>query len=230
MAVNLNLMQTGQVLFWAGDFSSAANFGELWNPANNVITDVPNPFSNIFCSANVHLADGRLLVAGGHDKASGALGLANSNIFDPVTRTWQNLPNMAFRRWYPTTTMLGERKGHHHLGLSRPTNRCTSIFPVTLDPVAKTWTQLTNARMSIPQYPMVYLLPDGRLLQSGTTEEKDRHAHARSQYANLDYDRLAAARWRQRRAVRAWSHPEDRQFGGRQRSSPAPLRWRRATC
>ena len=36
--------------------------------------------------------------------------------------------------------------------------------------MAKTWTQLNSARMSIPQYPMVYLLADGRLLQSGTTE------------------------------------------------------------
>src|SRR6185436_14496384 len=68
VAVNLNLMHTGQTLFWAGDFASAPNYGELWNPQNNQITDVPNPFSNIFCSANVHLADGRLLVAGGHDK------------------------------------------------------------------------------------------------------------------------------------------------------------------
>ena len=52
VAVNLNLMHTGQALFWAGDFSSAPNYGELWNPANNAITDVPNPFSNIFCSAS----------------------------------------------------------------------------------------------------------------------------------------------------------------------------------
>ena len=169
VAVNLNLMHTGKLLFWAGDFASAANYGELWNPANNAITDVPNPFSNIFCSANVHLADGSLLVAGGHDKAGGILGIADSNTFDPVTQTWHNLPDMAFKRWYPTLTMLGDGKA---IILSGSVNS-ESVFvetPELFDPVAKTWTQLTNAKMSIPQYPMVYLLADGRLLQSGTTE------------------------------------------------------------
>ena len=169
VAVNLNLMHTTQLLFWAGDFESAANYGELWNPQNNVITDVPNPFSNIFCSAAVHLADGRLLVAGGHDKANGLMGLAESNLFDPVTQTWQHLPNMAYRRWYPTLTMLGNGKALILAG-SENSETVNVEIPELFDPVAKTWTKLNNAAMSIPQYPMVYLLADGRLLQSGTTE------------------------------------------------------------
>ncbi len=169
VAVNLNLLYTGQTIFWAGDFSSAANYGELWNPANNVITDVPNPYSNIFCSANVHLADGKLLVAGGHDKANGTLGIADSNTFDPVTQTWQNLPDMAYRRWYPTLTALGDGKAIIISG-SENNESVFVEYPEVFDPVAKTWTQLTGAKLSIPQYPMVYLLPDGRLLQSGTTE------------------------------------------------------------
>lgn len=169
VAVNLNLMHTSQLLFWAGDFESAANYGELWNPQNNVITDVPNPFSNIFCSAAVHLADGRLLVAGGHDKANGLMGLADSNLFDPVTQTWQHLPNMAYRRWYPTLTMLGDGKALILAG-SENSETVNVEIPELFDPVAKTWTKLSNAAMSIPQYPMVYLLADGRLLQSGTTE------------------------------------------------------------
>ena len=169
VAVNLNLMHTGQALFWAGDFSSAANYGELWNPVNNAITDVPNPFSNIFCSANVHLADGRLLVAGGHDKANGVLGIADSNTFDAVTQTWQHLPDMAFRRWYPTLTMLGDGKAIV-LGGSENNESAFVETPEIFDPVAKTWTRLNAANMSIGQYPMVYLLADGRLVQSGTTE------------------------------------------------------------
>ena len=66
--------------------------------------------------------------------------------------------------------------------------------------------------MSIPQYPMVYLLADGRLLQSGTTETSDGHAHAQHRHADLDHDRFAAARWRQRRDVRAGQDHEVRQF------------------
>ncbi len=169
VAVNLNLMHTGQLLFWAGDFSSAPNFGQLWNPQNNQITDVPNPFSNIFCSANVHLADGRLLVAGGHDKANGFMGIADSNTFDPVTQTWQPMPDMAFRRWYPTLTMLADGKAIVIAG-SENSETVNVEVPELFDPVAKTWTRLNNARLSIPQYPMVFLLEDGRLVQLGSTE------------------------------------------------------------
>ena len=42
---------------------------------------------NIFCSGNVALADGRLLIAGGHDK-SGNNGIRKINIFDPETASW----------------------------------------------------------------------------------------------------------------------------------------------
>lgn len=170
VAVDLALLHTGKAIFWAGDFSSAPNYGELWNPANNAITPVPNPFSNIFCSSHVHLADGRLLVAGGHDAAAGIMGIADSNTFDPITETWTSLPDMAFRRWYPTLTMLGDGRAIIISGSENSESVFVQI-PEIYDPVTNTWTRLNNAAMSIPQYPMVYLLPDGRLLQSGTTEQ-----------------------------------------------------------
>ena len=115
------------------------------------------------------LADGRILVAGGHDKANGVMGIADSNTFDPVTQAWQNQPNMAFRRWYPTLTMLGDGKAIIIAG-SANSETVNIEIPEIFDPVARTWTRLNGAPMSIPQYPMVYLLGDGRLLQSGSTE------------------------------------------------------------
>jgi hypothetical protein len=169
VSVNFVLTQTNKAIFWAGDFSSAPNYGEIWNAATNQISPVPNPFSNIFCSANVHLADGRILVAGGHDKQNGILGNAAASVFDPRTETWALLPSMANRRWYPTLTMLGDGRAIVTAGSS--TSEDVNVeFPEVYDPVANTWTTLTGARRSIPQYPMIYLLPDGRLLQSGTTE------------------------------------------------------------
>jgi len=169
VAVDLSLLYTGKLIFWAGDFYTAPNYGELWDPVTNQITDVPNPFANIFCTSHVHLADGKLLVAGGHDADNGIMGLAKTSLFDPATEQWSQLPDMAFRRWYPTLTMLGDGKAIVISGSENSETEFVEI-PEVFDPVAKTWTRLNNARMSIPQYPMMYLLPDGRLLQSGTTE------------------------------------------------------------
>lgn len=169
VAVDLILLHTGKAIFWAGDFSSAPNYGELWDPATNLITPAPNPFSNIFCSAHVHLPNGRVLVAGGHDKQNGILGLAKANTFDPVTESWSALPSMSFRRWYPTLTALGDGRAIVTSGSEDTEGEFVDI-PEIYDPVTNTWTRLNNARLSIPQYPMMYLLPDGRLLQSGTTE------------------------------------------------------------
>ena len=138
VAVNLILLHTGKLMFWAGDFATAPNFGELWDPATNAITPVPNPFSNIFCSANIGLADGRILVAGGHDVQAGFLGISEANIFDPVTETWSALPSMSFRRWYPTLTTLGDGRAV----ITSGSETSESIFveiPEVYDPVANTY-------------------------------------------------------------------------------------------
>jgi cytochrome c peroxidase len=170
VAVNHSLLHNGKTIFWAGDFSSAPNYGELWNPSTGAITPVPNPFSNIFCAGHVHLADGRLLVAGGHDKENGILGLHRSSAFNPVTETWTALPNMSFRRWYPTLTLLGDGRAIVTSGSETSETQYVDT-PEIYDPVTNTWTALTDARRSFPQYPMMFLLPDGRLLQAGSTEQ-----------------------------------------------------------
>ncbi len=169
VAVNLIQLHTGKLMFWAGDFATAPNYGELWDPATNEITPAPNPFSNIFCSAHVALADGGLLVAGGHDKDGGFLGIPDSNVFDPVTEAWTSLPSLSYRRWYPTLTMLGDGRAIITSGSEESESEFVEI-PEVYDPVTNTWTQLQDARLSVPQYPMMFLLPDGRLLQTGSTE------------------------------------------------------------
>lgn len=169
VAVDLVLLHTGKILLWAGEFATTPNFGELWDPVSNAITPVPNPFSNIFCSSHVRLADGRILVAGGHDLQNGVLGLAKANSFDPISESWTALPPMAFRRWYPTLTALGDGRAIVVSGSSFSETEFVET-PEIYDPVSNAWTTLVEAPLSIPQYPIVFLLPDGRLLQAGSTE------------------------------------------------------------
>jgi len=169
VAVNLALLRTGKAILWAGDFATAPNYGELWDPATNQITPAPNPFSNIFCSAHVALPDGRLLVAGGHDAQNGVLGIRDANTFDPVSETWSSRPDMTYRRWYPTLTSLADGRAIITSGSENSETTFVEV-PEVYDPVTNTWTSLDAARLSVPQYPMMFLLPDGRLLQAGSTE------------------------------------------------------------
>ena len=85
----------------------------LWNPADGQTTTTKQPTladdttkANLFCSGHSFLADGRLLVAGGH-LADGA-GLNQTIIYDPVKNTWTPSAVMTNGRWYPTLTTLDD--------------------------------------------------------------------------------------------------------------------------
>jgi hypothetical protein len=85
----------------------------LWNPADGQTTTTPQPTlangttrANLFCSGHSFLADGRLLVAGGH-LADGA-GLDQTIVYDPVKNTWTPSAVMNSGRWYPMLTTLDD--------------------------------------------------------------------------------------------------------------------------
>ena len=96
--LHLHLLPDGRVLSWGEEGAP-----QLWDPATGDFTAAPSP-SLLFCSGHDFLPDGRLLVAGGH--ISNSHGLPNTNIFDPVSGSWQTGAPMAKGRWYPTTTTL----------------------------------------------------------------------------------------------------------------------------
>jgi len=41
---------------------------------------------------------------------------------------------------------------------------CNALIPAIYDPATNSWTQLTNASQSLPYYPHMFVLPDGRVL------------------------------------------------------------------
>ncbi|MBI5711377.1 MAG: DUF1929 domain-containing protein [Candidatus Eisenbacteria bacterium] len=110
------------VLWWRGD-EPAGRFGGLWRwePPNDAsvnagnyptssFTDrpLPEPPYDIFCAGHAHLRDGRILIAGGHETGRSETGSDSSVIFNPksLVSPWQVQPKLAYRRWYPTTTVL----------------------------------------------------------------------------------------------------------------------------
>jgi hypothetical protein len=121
VAIHAHLLPTGKVLYWGRrkEFGSPV-FATLndhacqtyvWDPATGVSTPTKNqpvlkdgtPV-NLFCSGHTFLADGRLMVVGGH--LFDSQGVNQSCIYDPATGTWTAEALMNNGRWYPSAITL----------------------------------------------------------------------------------------------------------------------------
>jgi galactose oxidase-like protein/Kelch motif protein len=167
VAVHMVLLPTGKVLAWDLENNSV----QVWNPAADTFTDVTNTAVNFnfFCAGQTALADGRVLIDGGH--VTWDVGSRAANAFDPVTQTWSALQPMAFERWYPTVITLADGRVLAVAGHTT-CKTCVASTPEVYDPVSNTWTPLPGAVSSIPtQYPHLFVLPDGRVVQVSSSEE-----------------------------------------------------------
>lgn len=110
-------------VFWYGGEPLHEFKGRLWgwNPVSDscdsfpttnftAITPLPTVGYNVFCSGHAALADGRMLVAGGHSHETGAFGVNRATIHTTgagsAAGAWDSVNSMAERRWYPTNTTL----------------------------------------------------------------------------------------------------------------------------
>jgi hypothetical protein len=171
VAVHMALLPTGKILAWDLADTGTRNSNQVWDPIAGTFTDVTDTAVNFtfFCAGQTALSDGRILVDGGHIDFD--VGSQQANAFDPTTLTWSQLASMAYGRWYPTVITLTDGKVLATAGHTTcPT--CVASIPEVYDPVANTWRQLAGAQSSTPtQYPHMFLLPDGRVLQAASSEE-----------------------------------------------------------
>jgi len=164
--VHATLLSTGQVL--ASDGQGLGQDARVWNPVTNTFTSAFSPGTNIFCAGHCGLPDGRVLVVGGHSGAH--VGVPDANIFTPSTGNWTQMQPMAYQRWYPTATALPDGRVIVTSGEDN-CNGCYALIPEIYSPQTNTWTQLSGASLSLPYYPHVFVLPDGRVLVSSTSED-----------------------------------------------------------
>jgi len=111
IGIHAALLNTGNVLLWGYPIGRAGGPSpvRLLNPTTGALTDLTLPFpTDIFCSGQSFLADGRLLVDGGLNDGQypADAGIPNTTFFDPSTSTWSVGPVMVNARWYPTTVRL----------------------------------------------------------------------------------------------------------------------------
>jgi hypothetical protein len=162
--LHMSLLPTGKVIGWGkyengGAMGTMATIPRVWDPASgSPSTAKPVPADTmLFCAGHALMADGRLMVSGGH-KADD-VGIDVTNIFDPVSETWATgLPKMAFGRWYPTVTTLADGR------MLTMAGRDSAGQVVTIPEIWENnqWVQLPGAgTLEIPYYPRNFVPPNG---------------------------------------------------------------------
>lgn len=141
---------------------------------------------DLFCSDLVNLPDGRVLAIGGsgwHMEPGipgtdlglvEITGVRANRIFDPKTNTWKLGGKLNTGRWYPSAVTLpsgrifvasGVEKLLKPIYLDDPLASLANVRTTeTYDPATDTWTENpSSANKSLPLYPRLFLLPNGRV-------------------------------------------------------------------
>jgi galactose oxidase len=163
--LHINLLPSGKVLAW-GKYEPDGSMGmpRLWNPISGPPTTATMVMADtmLFCAGHALMADGRVLVSGGHKDDD--RGLDVTNIFDPATETWvPGLPKMAAGRWYPTVTTLAD--GRLVTVAGRDSTSTVVLIPELWE--NNRWVRLTGASLKLPYYPRQFLAPNGKLFMAG---------------------------------------------------------------
>ena len=163
VAVNLILLPNNKLLYYDDGATPT-----VWDYQKNVSASTPTN-ADLFCSGHAELADGRVLVVGGFGDGTGSIGIANAEIFDSTNNSWIPVPNMKYKRWYPTATTLSDGRILVTAGW-QTSNHTNAGIPEIYDPSTNIWTQLNNANNPFETYPFIFVLPDGRIIHVGGSE------------------------------------------------------------
>ena len=165
--VHMALLKNGKVLIVSGSGNNASQSSysaALWDPLASSFTTQLLGW-DMFCNGMVTLPDGRVFINGGTLQYDPFHGERRNAIYDPATDRFTDLQNMAHGRWYPTTTVLGDGRVMTFSGLDE--TGATNIAAEFYTP-GSGWSSESFATWTPPLYPRMHLLPDGRVLSSGS--------------------------------------------------------------
>ena len=142
-----------------------------WNWRTGATQDAPFTYHrDIFCAGHNTLADGRVFIAGGHDHTTGkkqdATGVAETDIYDPIARSWTPTPPLTEKRWYPTNVGLGNGRALIFGGQAKAGVQSNTVEEY--DPVSNTMRTLpSSATKPMGMYPRIHMLANGKLIRTG---------------------------------------------------------------
>jgi WD40 repeat protein len=156
--LHMSLLPSGKILAW-GRNERDGGMGQprLWDPTSGTPAAAIHVDADtmLFCAGHALMADGNLMVSGGHKLDD--RGLDVTHIFDWQTEQWNSspLPKMAKGRWYPTVTTLPDGR------LVTVAGKDTSKKVVTIPEVWENnqWVQLPGASLTLPYYPRDFVDP-----------------------------------------------------------------------
>jgi Domain of unknown function (DUF1929)/IPT/TIG domain len=161
--VHTHVLPDSTVMIWRSE-APGEDGPWVWEPVSGIVRSVSRAGYDVFCSAHTFLPDGRLFVAGGH--ISNGDGEPKASIFNPVTNTWARQPQMNLGRWYPTVTAL---PNGDVLVVSGTVDQLigNNTLPQVWELATGTWRDLTSAQLGLPDYPNMFLAPNGSVFNAG---------------------------------------------------------------
>jgi hypothetical protein len=170
--IHIHLLPTGKVMFWDRHTGSSDSMKTwAWDPVTQAVTELASPGYDIFCSGHTFMADGKLIVTGGHHMADN-VGENTASVYDPVADSWISLPNMNAGRWYPTNTTLANGDILVMAGTINAFND-VNLIPQVWQTASNSWRYLTGAAFldhapAWPDYyPFNYVAPNGKVFNAG---------------------------------------------------------------
>jgi hypothetical protein len=174
VAVNLAVLPNGKVLSWGtGDPGGQATVADVWDPVRNSHSSVRSPETDLFCAGQSFLADGRLLIAGGHLPNSD--GSDHTTFYDYRSNTFARGPDMNAGRWYPSVLTLADGRalvlGGHVLANKNTGLPSFNDVPQLVQAERMVDLSGINGRVNYGYYPWVHLASDGAVIVTGPEPE-----------------------------------------------------------
>jgi fibronectin type 3 domain-containing protein len=222
VAIHSALLPNGRVLLFQGDFAKGGQQYVL-DPQTGTVTHVPDAAADLFCAGQAVLADGRVLIVGGTATDEG-LGIPDITAFDWQSEIWQSLAPMHFPRWYATGTTLADGKVLATSGYDKNSSDIV-VTPELYSPATNSWQSLPAANHSMPVYPFIYQLSDGRIVHLGgsedptTSEVVDLSTGQWTTFDNRIIDGGSIANYAPGRFVKAGSAADDGYSGNSQKTA-----------
>lgn len=160
------VLPNGGVLLFSYPYRAVGSDAYVWDPVTGGSTNVSLSWNrDIFCAGHSFLADGRLLLTGGHvHRGAFGLGVKNTDVYDPGTGAFSPGPLLGEERWYPTNVTLGNGKVLIFGGFKDVDTGQKATTVDSYDPVSHGITPLpASANKGYGNYPKLHLLANGKI-------------------------------------------------------------------